>query len=154
MQAGSAEVAFSLPLYNITGNDELGTLTALSPFLVAQEVNQRCTKSLGQVSKEGERPGEQQGRGLQSQAGRQAADRLCHCLQRHDPGLQCGSGINWDHTLTAGMWQCKVFSPSCLRALLEQQRQRKVNCNSVSPAIKHLVDSCPHWKCNSVQKRN
>lgn len=51
MQAGSAEAAFRLPLYYVTGNEELGTLTALSSLLVALEVNQRCTKSLGHVWK-------------------------------------------------------------------------------------------------------
>lgn len=48
MQAGSTEVAFRLPLYNMTGNEELGTLTALT-LLVVLEANQRCTRSLGQV---------------------------------------------------------------------------------------------------------
>lgn len=47
MQAGSAEVAFRLPFYNITGNEELGTLTALSSLLAALEANERCTESLG-----------------------------------------------------------------------------------------------------------
>lgn len=53
MQAGSAEVAFRLPLYDKTRNEELGTWTALMPLLVVLEANQRCTRSLGQVSKGG-----------------------------------------------------------------------------------------------------
>lgn len=72
VQAGSAEVAFRLPLYNTTGNEELETLTALTPLLAVLEVKQRCTRRLGQVWK-GEWGTWRAARGRPAEPGRQGS---------------------------------------------------------------------------------